>query len=153
MALYRKKIIATVFFLCLFRYGYSQASSYNITILDSTETFYTKLQAEIKNREPGVFSNTAYDSVAKMVVITKYTNYIPKGQLGNTWTTIQREKYDEKNRLQQEEFWKTDNNGMICRCGSWQLRTKGIWVVKVPYPSCSSKKFSCGIDGKEIKNR
>lgn len=145
------KIIPAIFFLCLSLGGYAQRPSYNITVLDSSETFYSKLQAEIKNREAGVFSNTSFDSASKMVIITRYTNFILKGQFGTTWTIIQREKFDEKQHLQQEEFWKTDNNGMICRCGSWQLRTKGIWVVKTPYPSCSGKKFNCDNDGKEIK--
>lgn len=130
-----------------------QNTEYNITILDSAETFFSKIQKEIRNKEQGTFSDTFYNAAGTIVQITRYTNFTSKESGGHTWTFVDKYLYNQKNMVEKVEHWKTDNTSRMCKCGSWQYKTKGILVLKRPYARCRKPGFDCDSKGEEVSTK
>ena len=129
----------------------SQTVHYNITILDSTETYFEKIQKEIHRKEPGTFSDTFYNASHDIVQVNRYTNFTSKESAGSIWTYVDKYLFNDKQTVEKIEHWKTDNVSQMCKCGSWQFRKKGILVLVQPYPKCTKKGFNCDTTAEKPK--
>ncbi len=147
----KKNTLATIFFTRLSTQLLSQNLHFNITRIDSTiETFFSKIQSEIKFKDLGQFYDTLFNSNDQIIQITKYENFTPKNSPNDIWTII--DKYEYKGDLVEKiEHWKTDNKSKICKCSSWQFKRKGIAVSVYWHPKCSKISLNCDIFGNQFK--
>lgn len=129
----------------------AQADRFVITKTDSTTSFYTQLQNEIKKRSIGTFRDTVFHPDHSIRQITKYTNFESPTDSKLIWTIIDKYEFRINNQLEKMEHWKTDNISRICKCGAWQYRTKGALSLRRPYPNCNKKEFQCDTNGDPVK--
>jgi hypothetical protein len=148
-----KKITLTIlFFASISTQLLSQKIYFNITKIDTTttETFFSKIQSEIKFKDLGQFSDTLFDSNNQIFQITKYENFIPKNSPNDFWAII--DKYEYKSGLIEKiEHWKTDNKSKMCKCSSWQFKRKGILLAVFWHPKCSKIALDCDKFGNQLK--
>lgn len=130
---------------------YGQITNFNITRLDSSEHFYSKIQGEIKNKSIGTFRDTIFADNYIIYQIISYRNFEAPDDSKSIWTIVDKYEYRPFGKVEKIEHWKTDNQGNICKCGSWQLQRKGIWVAIKPYPRCAKKSFRCNSAGDPIR--
>jgi hypothetical protein len=129
----------------------AQSSTFNITKLDSSENFYSKIQSEIRNKNIGDFTDTVFDAAGYPHVLIKYSNFVSKYSEGAIWTIVNKYEFNQNRGVEKIEHWKTDNINKICKCGNWQYKTKGIWSLQRPYPNCKKKEFTCDSTGAPAK--
>jgi len=146
-----KKIMLFVFLLFISIKQFAQLSRFNITSLESPETYYSKIQSEKRVKETGIYSDTIMNGTSSVITVIRYNNFISKESAGQIWTIIDKFQYGPSHELQKSEHWKTNNDGQICRCGDWLIRRNGIGSLREPHASCNNKKFDCDEEGKKIK--
>lgn len=132
----------------------SQINNNKLTQIDSTETFYSKIQKEILFKELGKSSLIFYNTDSSIFQLIKFENFIPNVNSNNIWTIIDKFQYDKNGLVEKSEHWKTDNKSKMCKCGTWQLSRKGNWTfVNGPpgYPKCNTKEFDCDSFGNKLK--
>lgn len=122
-----------------------------ITKTDSTTSFFTQIQSDIKNKSIGTFRDTIFQSDHRILQIIQYTNFESPMDDRSVWTIIDKYEFGNKDRLEKMEHWKTDNISRICRCGDWQYKRKGIVSLRRPFPNCNKKEFDCDINGYPVK--
>lgn len=122
-----------------------------ITKTDSTISFFTQIQGDIKNKSIGTFRDTIFQSDHRILQIVQYTNFESPIDDRSIWTIIDKYEFGNKDRLEKMEHWKTDNISRICRCGDWQYKRKGIVSLRRPFPKCDKKEFDCDINGYPVK--
>jgi len=125
----------------------AQSNSFNITKLDSSENFYSKIQKEIIHKNIGVFADTTFSSDQLILQVIKYINFEANHSEKTIWTIIDKYEFNKNHKIEKSEHWITDNNSKMCKCGDWQFKTKGILTLRRPYPNCARKVFDCDLSG------
>lgn len=101
----------------------------------------------------GTFQDTLFSADHTIHQIIRYKNFEAPHSEKAIWTIIDKYEFNEKKQIEKIEHWKTDNAGKICKCGNWQFRRKGIFVVVRPYPGCLKKGFNCDVNGDKIPSK
>jgi len=144
------KYLLAYLLIIITTHSHAQMGIYNITKLDSTENFFTKIQSEIKIKTIGIYTDTIFTIENTVHQIIKYNNFQSTNEVNSIFTII--DKYEFKNgRVEKVEHWKTNNTNTICKCGDWQYKRKGLISLHRLYPKCNYEHFICSTNGDPLK--